>query len=323
MKILLTGAFGNIGFSSLQELIKQGHTVRAFDLPTKANQKKADQVADKAEIIWGDIRDAKQVAELVRDQEAIIHLAAILPPDIYDKLELGEAVNVGGTRNLIEAAKQQPQPPKFLFSSSLDVFGFTQDQPPPRKVTDPVKATDDYTRHKLECEEMLKNAGLTWAIYRFADVPPLAARKPHPIMYRIPLNTRLEMLQTNDAGLAVANGVASQEIWGRVWLIGGGPSCQVYYRDYLNRMMDAMGIGALPEEAFGHDPYCTDWLDSEESQRLLQYQRHTFDQIIDELVRYTAPGGPTKLLMPVIRPFVRRWILALSPYIKGQTHRSA
>ncbi len=323
LKILLTGAFGNIGFSSLQELIKQGHTVRSFDLPTKANQKKASQVAGKTEIVWGDIRDAKQVAELVRDQEVIIHLAAILPPDIYDKLELGEAVNVGGTRNLIEAARQQPKPPKFLFSSSLDVFGFTQDQPPPRKVTDPVVATDDYTRHKLECEEMLKSSGLTWAIYRFADVPPLAARKPHPIMYRIPLDTRLEMLQTNDAGLAVANGVVRDELWGRVWLIGGGPSCQVRYRDYLNRMMNAMGIGALPEEAFGHDPYCTDWLDSEESERLLHYQRHTFDQIIDELVRYAAPGGPTKLLMPVIRPFVRRWILTLSPYVKGQAQRSA
>lgn len=318
MKILLTGAFGNIGFSALQELIKQGQSVRCFDLPTRANQKKARQVAGKAEIIWGDIRDAKQVASLVRDQDVIIHLAAILPPEVDERLEEAEAVNVGGTRSLLEAAKQQPQPPKFLFSSSLDVFGFTQDQPPPRKITDPVVATDAYTTHKLQCEEMIKNSGLVWAIYRFADVPPLAARKPHPIMYRIPLDTRFDMLQTTDAGLAIANGVKLEELWGRVWLIGGGPRCQVYYRDYLNRMMDAMGIGALPEEAFGHDPYCTDWLDSEESQRLLNYQRHSFDEIIDELVKYTAPGGPTKFIMPVARPFVRRWILTMSPYMKAK-----
>src|ERR1051326_7446043 len=294
LKILLTGAFGNIGFSTLQELIKQGHTVQGFDLPTKLNKKRALQVEGKAEIVWGDIRNAEQVQALVRDQDVIVHLAAILPPDVDEHLELAEAVNVGGTRSLLEAAKQQPQPPKFLFSSSLDVFGFTQDQPPPRKVTDPVVATDAYTTHKLQDEEMITTSGLVWAIYRFADVPPLAPRKPHPIMYRIPLDTRFDMLQTTDAGLAIANGLARDEIWGRVWLIGGGPRCQVYYRDYLERMMDAMGIGKLPEAAFGRDPYCTDWLDSEESEQLLHYQRHTFDEIITELIQYNAPGGPSK-----------------------------
>jgi nucleoside-diphosphate-sugar epimerase len=196
------------------------------------------------------------------------------------------------------------------------VFGCTQDKPPPRKVTDPVTATDAYTRHTLQDEEMIKTSGLTWSIYRFADVPPLSPRKPHPIMFRIPLNTRFDTLHTTDAGLAIANGLAHDEIWGRVWLIGGGPRCQVYYRDYLKAMMDAMGIGKLPENAFGHDPYCTDWLDSEESERLLRYQRHSFNEIMAELVQYMMPGGPIKLLMPIVRPFVRRWLLKMSPYLK-------
>jgi nucleoside-diphosphate-sugar epimerase len=319
LKVLLTGAFGNIGFSTLQELLKQGHTVRCFDLDNKATRKKARQVAGKVEIVWGDIRQAESLAALVRDQEVIIHLAAILPPEVDERREEAAAVNVEGTRSLLEAAKQQPQPPKFLFSSSLDVFGFTQDQPPPRKVTDPVAATDDYTRHKLQDEEMIKASGLVWAIYRFSDVPPLAPRKPHPIMYRIPLNTRFDMVHTADAGLAIANGIVRDEIWGRVWLIGGGPRCQVYYRDYLERMMDAMGIGALPEKAFGHDPYCTDWLDSEESQRVLNYQRHSFDEIIQDVIAASAPAAPIRLAMPLIRPLVRRSILGLSPYLKASS----
>ncbi len=131
------------------------------------------------------------------------------------------------------------------------------------------------------------------------------------------------MLHTHDAGLAIANGVVCEEIWGRVWLIGGGPRCQVYYRDYLNHTLEAMGIGRLPEAAFGHDPYCTDWLDSEESQRLLNYQRHSFDEIIAEVAKYAAPGGPTRFIMPVIRPLVRRWILTLSPYLKAPSNSAA
>jgi nucleoside-diphosphate-sugar epimerase len=317
LKILLTGAFGNIGFSTLQELIKQGHCVRSFDLKNRQTQKKARQVAGKTEIIWGDIRDVQLVASLVVDQDVIVHIAAILPPEVYERPEEAFAVNVEGTRSLLEAARLQPQPPKFFFSSSLDVFGYTQDQPPPRKVTDPVAATDTYTTHKLQDEDMIKTSALTWSIYRFADLPPPTRRKAHPIMFRIPLNTRFDMLQTTDAGLAIANGLACNEIWGRVWLIGGGPRCHIYYRNYLERMMGAMGVGMLPEDAFGHDPYCTDWLDSEESELLLHYQRHSFDEIIAELVQYAVPGGPMKLLMPFVRPFVRRWLLQMSPYLKA------
>jgi nucleoside-diphosphate-sugar epimerase len=317
LKILLTGAFGNIGFSTLQELLKQGHSVRSFEKKNQRTQKKARQVAGKTEIIWGDIRNARQVASLVVDQDVIVHTAAILPPDLDERLEEAVAVNVEGTRSLLEAAKKQPKSPKFLFRSSLYVFGHTQDQAPPLFFFNDTATTEIYTTHKLQDEEMIKKSGLTWSIYRFADVPPLAPRKAHPVMYRVPLNTRFDMLHTTDAGLAIANGLAHDEIWGRVWLIGGGPRCQVYYRDYLEAMLGAMGVGKLPEDAFGHDPYCTDWLDSEESEQLLHYQRHSFDEIMAELVQHAMPGGPTKLLLPIVRPFVRRWLLQMSPYLNA------
>ncbi|MBX5451158.1 NAD-dependent epimerase/dehydratase family protein [Thermogemmatispora sp.] len=327
MRVLVTGAFGNIGFSSVQELLRQGHAVRCFDLRTRRNEQKALQISreagERVTVQWGDIRQREALAEAVRDQDVVVHLAAILPPDSEEQPQLAYEVNVEGTRNAIEVARQQPRPPRFLFSSSLDVFGHTQDQPPPRKVTDPVQATDDYSRHKLEGEAMLRQSGLTWAIFRFADVPPLGPRPIHPIMFRIPLDTRLEMLHTFDAGLAVANAVSSEEVWGKIWLIGGGPSCQVRYRDYLNRMLEVMGIGSLPEEAFGHEPYCTDWLDTSESQRVLRYQRHSFDEIIQDVAKYAAPPAPVRALMPVLRPLVRRQMLKLSPYWQQAQARSA
>ena len=317
MKVLLTGAFGNIGFSALQELLRQGHTVRCFAKRNRQAEQKALQVEGKVEVIWGDLRCSEEVARAVQNQEVIVHLGYIIPPEIEEDLETARQVNMDGTRYILEAAQQQPQLPKILFASSLDVFGFTQNYPPPRKVTDPVQVTDEYTKHKLYCEARVRNSGLVWSIFRFADVPPLAPRRPHPIMYRIPLDTRFEMLHTYDAGLAIANGVACPEIWGKVLLIGGGPTCQVRYRDYLGRILDAMGIGMLPESAFGHDPYCTDWLDTEDSERLLHYQRHSFDEIIQDVAKYAAPPAPVKLAMPLLRPFVRKGILRLSPYVRG------
>lgn len=313
MKVLLTGASGNIGSSTLQELLKQGHQVRCLLIPRKANRRKAKQLAGRAEIIWGDMRNQEDVRAAVEDQEMIVHLAFIIPPRCLEEPELAYAVNVEGTRNLIEAAKKLANPPKLLFSSSLDLFGHTQDQEPPRKVTDPITATDVYTEHKLACETMLQESGLEWGIFRFADVPPLALRSPHPIMFQIPLNNRIEVIHPHDAALAIANGISNPEIWGKIWLIGGGQGCQIYYRDYLGRMLEVMGLGTLPEEAFTRKPYCTDWLDTEESQRLLAYQHYTFEDIVVQLAKI---AGIRRYLAVPARPFVKRWILGMSPYWK-------
>ncbi len=317
MKVLITGAFGNIGSSALQELVRQGHTVRAFDIKNEKNVRRAQQLAQEFsfEQYWADIRNTEKVVAAVQDQDVIVHLAYILPPAVDENLPVAKAINVDGTLAIIAAAEAQPTKPKFLFASSLEVFGHTQKLPPLRKIDDPVSATDAYTEHKLLGEAKVKASGLQWAIFRFADVPPLEARQPHPIMFSIPLDTRFEMVHTHDVGLAIANGLSS-EIWGKTWLIGGGTSCQTHYRDYLYRSLEIVGIGKLPASAFGTDEYCTDWLDSEASEQLLHYQRHTFDQIMTELEQFTRPAGLLRLAMPIIAPLARRQILKMSPYYK-------
>jgi nucleoside-diphosphate-sugar epimerase len=313
MKILLTGAFGNLGRSTLDELLRQGHSVRCFVSRRKAHLRTARSYAGKIELIRGDMRQPADLFEAVQDQDIIIHLAYMLPPYSEERPDLSLAVNIGGTRNLLAAARSLPRPPRFLFSSSFDVFGYTQQMPPPRKITDPVQATDHYSTHKIACEEMLKTSGLEWSIFRFADIPPLSLRSPHPIMFKIPLDTRFEVIHTYDAGLAIANGIHCDDIWGRTLLIGGGPTCQMLYREYLGRMLEMMGIGMLPESAFGNDPYSTDWLDTEESQRLLHFQRYSFEDIMQQLTRIV---GYKRHLTRLVRPAARWWILRLSPFYK-------
>lgn len=311
MKILLTGAFGNIGMSTLHELLRQGHEVRCFVSRRKAHARTARRFAGRIELIQGDIRQPADVSKAVQDRDAIIHLAYMLPPYSEEHPELAHQINIGGTRNLLVAARSLSRPPRFFFASSFDVFGYTQEQPPPRRITDPVQATDHYSTHKIACEEMVKTSGLEWSIFRFADVPPLSLRSPHPIMFEIPLVTRFEVVHTYDAGMAIANGIRCEEAWGKTLLIGGGPSCQMLYRDYLGRMLEMMGIGMLPESAFGHKPYCTDWLDTEESQRLLHYQRYSFDDIMRQLTRIV---GYKRYLTRMVRHAARWWILRMSPY---------
>ncbi len=314
MRVLLTGAFGNLGMSTLHELLRQGHQVRCFVSNRPAHTRTARRFAGKIELIQGDIRQPEALTRVVQDQEEVIHLAYMLPPRSEEQPDLAYAINVEGTRHLLNATSSLARPPRFLFASSFDVFGFTQDQPPPRRVSDPVQATGHYSAHKIACEEMVKTSGLPWAIFRFADIPPLGLRSPHPIMFRIPLKTRFEVIHPYDAGLAVAQGICTDAIWGKILLIGGGPTCQMLYQDYLGQMLDMMGLGMLPEKAFGTKPYSADWLDTQESQRLLAYQRYSFDDLMRHLEHAV---GARRILTALVRPIARWWLLRMSPFYKS------
>ncbi len=320
MNVLLTGAFGNIGQSALHELVAQGHIVRCFDLKTRANERIASRLAarygDQMQITWGNLRRPADIAPAIRDQEVIVHLAFIIPKmsatGIESELqpELARAVNVGGTRNLLEAACGASRPPRFLFLSSYHVYGVTQHLPPPRTVNDPVQPVEHYARHKVECEQMVRESGLEWGIFRLCAALPLAL-KLDPGMFDVPLDNRMEFVHTRDAGLAIANGVSHPAIWGRILHIGGGPRCQYIFREIVSRVLGGVGVGMLPEQAFNTAPFATDWVDTAESQALLRYQTRDLGDYVRDM---QALMGFRLRLARVARGLTRRWLLRQSPY---------
>lgn len=309
MTILLTGAFGNVGSHTLPELLRQGHQVRCFARLTTANRKAARELG--VEAVWGDVTNAEAVTRATAGVDTVIHLAAMIPPEADEHPEQARATNVDGTANVIAACQAQPEPPRLLFTSTFDVHGLTLDSPPPRHVEDPLVATNPYTEHKIKCEEMVRGSGLTWSIFRLADVPILGIRDPHPIMFEIGLQNRIESLHADDAGLAITNALKAPEVWGQVLFIGGGASCQLTYRQYLTRILAAMGVDPLPDEAFSTTVYATDWVDTERSEALLQYQRHSFDDIAEAIA---ASLGWKRRLASAASPLARAAILRLSPY---------
>ena len=173
MKMLLTGAFGNIGPNVVEKLLEQGHQVRCFDRKTEATERKAEKFKDQVEIVWGDLRNPDDIATAVSDRDVIIHIAFALPPMTEYRPEKARDINVGGTENIINAMKSLSPPPKIILASSSSVFSINPTNPLPRTVSDPVEATDNYTQHKLECEQMVQESGLDWAIFRFGVVPPV------------------------------------------------------------------------------------------------------------------------------------------------------
>ena len=311
MRVLLTGGSGNIGSHTLPQLVQRGHEVRWFARLSTANRRKARELPGGVEVVWGDITDAAAVLAAAADMDTVVHLAALIPPAADEDPQRARLVNVEGTANVVAACQAQPTPPALLFTSTFDVHGHTLDKPPPRHVDDPLVATNPYTEHKITCEGLVRESGLRWCVFRLADVPILGIRDPHPIMFEIGLDNRIESLHADDAGLAITNALETPAVWGRVLLVGGGPSCQLTYREYLTRLMAAMGVEPLPDSAFSDAVYATDWIDTEESEALLHYQRHDFADIAEAIA---ASLGWKRRLVPLAGPFARSALLRLSPY---------
>jgi nucleoside-diphosphate-sugar epimerase len=309
--VLVTGAFGNVGSHTVPELLRRGHRVRTLSRLTSASRKAAARL--DVQPFWGDIANPDAVTRAITGVDAVIHLAAMIPPGADEHPEAARRTNVDGTATVIAACQAQPAPPRLLFTSTFDVHGNTLHQPPPRHVDDPLVATNPYTAHKIECERLIGASTLDWCVFRLADVPILGIRDPHPIMFEIGLDNRIETLHADDAGLAITNALETPAVWGRVLFVGGGPSCQLTYREYLTRLLAAMGIDPLPDEAFSTAEYATDWIDTEESQALLRYQRHTFDDIAEAIA---ASLGWKRRLASAASPLARAAMLRLSPYYR-------
>ncbi len=318
MNILLTGAFGNIGTSLIKNFIdsnKPGQKLRCFDVKNESSLKKSADYEQKVEIFWGDLRNPDDVLKATDSQDVIIHLAFIIPPLSEKKPDFAREINIGGTRNIIDAVKKQEKRARIVFASSVSVLGpATPGRRFPVKASDEVKATDNYTSHKIECEKMLMQSGLDWVITRFGVVPPLSVSGEFdPMIFEIPLDTRLEFIHTMDVGLALLNSVDCQQCSCKILLLGGGKKCQIYQKEFISRFLEINGIGMLPEGAFGTKPYYTDWMDTSESQELLQYQTRTFDDYIDDLKKTI---GFKRHLVKLMGPIIRKSLLARSPYYR-------
>ena len=314
MKVLLTGAFGNIGPNVVEKLLEQGQQVRCFDRKTEATQRKAEKFKDQVEIVWGDLRNPDDIATAVRDRDVIIHIAFALPPMTEYRPEKARDINVGGTENIINAMKSLSPPSKIILASSSSVFSINPVNPLPRTVSDPVEATDHYTQHKLECEQMVRESGLDWAIFRFGVVPPVVLNLDSWV-FHVPPDTHMQFLHPKDVGLALANAMNCKKVWSKILLIGSGTGNQIYYRDFVRSLTEAMGIGTLPDEAFSTKPYYTVWMDTSESQKLLNYQRHSFEEFAREM---RSLVGYRRYQVMLLRPFYRRRLLKKSPYLQAK-----
>lgn len=122
---LVTGGAGFIGSNLCEAITDMGYQVRCLDDLSTGKQENVDLLADRPNytFIKGDIRDLDTCMEACKGVDYVLNQAAwgSVPRSIAMPL-LYEEINIHGTLNMMEAARQNGVK-KFVFASSSSVYG--------------------------------------------------------------------------------------------------------------------------------------------------------------------------------------------------------
>jgi D-erythronate 2-dehydrogenase len=140
MRIVITGGAGFLGSRLARKLLERptltderGHA-RAIESLTLLDLATArESISDpRVNVIAGDLADPAIVERAIpSDTDSVFHLAAVVSGQAEADFDLGMRVNLDATRLLLERCRTLRSPPKFVFASSLAVFGGPLPDPVP------------------------------------------------------------------------------------------------------------------------------------------------------------------------------------------------
>ena len=220
MKVLVTGGTGFAGSHLVDRLISDGFEVRVI----ARSQKKAEKLKEKGvDIVLGSITDKDVVKKAVNGVKKVYHLAANwrtagVPDKVYWD------VNVGGTRNLLEASIKE-NIERFVHCSTMGVHGHVDEIPSNENTR--YNPGDIYQVTKLEAEKLALN------FYKEKGLPVSVIR---PCAIYGPGDTRL---------LKMFKAIAKK----RFIMLGSGKT--LYHMVYVTDLIEGFRLAADRQEAVG------------------------------------------------------------------------
>ena len=165
MKILVTGASGFIGSFIVEEALQRGFETWAAVRRSSSREYLQDE---RIHFIELNLSSKEQLVEQLREHQFdyVVHAAGVTK--CLDKRDF-HRINTEGTKNLVMAIQELQMPLKrFVFVSSLSIFGAIKEQQPYEEIreTDKPQPNTAYGRSKLEAEQFLATTSLPYVILR-------------------------------------------------------------------------------------------------------------------------------------------------------------
>jgi nucleoside-diphosphate-sugar epimerase len=138
MRIVITGGAGFLGSRLARAILARGSLSDARGEARAVRELVLLDVVPAAisdprvSVVTGDLADPALLERVVTDKtDSIFHLAAVVSGQAEAEFDVGMRVNLDATRALLERCRKLPRPPKFVFTSSLAVFGGPLPDPVP------------------------------------------------------------------------------------------------------------------------------------------------------------------------------------------------
>jgi nucleoside-diphosphate-sugar epimerase len=141
VNILVVGGSGFIGTRLVEELLKGDHQIQIFDKVISSKYPELTTI--------GDVRNLNALIDACKGIDIIYNLAAEHADDVSPK-SLYTEVNVGGAKNVVEAAKANGIK-HIIFTSSVAIYGLNRGTPDESMDAQPF---NEYGRTKYEAEKV-------------------------------------------------------------------------------------------------------------------------------------------------------------------------
>jgi UDP-glucose 4-epimerase len=173
LKVLVTGADGFIGSHLTEALVARGSKVTALSLYNSFDsigwlEDLPEETRRKLKLVRGDIRDAAFVRHIMKDQEIVFHLAALIAiPQSYTMPQAYVETNVLGALNVLEAAREFGTG-RVVHTSTSEVYGTAINMPIAE--SHPLQGQSPYSASKIGADMMAE------AFARSFDLPVIILR---------------------------------------------------------------------------------------------------------------------------------------------------
>jgi CDP-paratose 2-epimerase len=265
-RMLITGGAGFLGVNASVHMVARGWHVTVLDNLSRAGTERnlewlRSQHDGRVTFVKADVRDAGALAEHVRGQDAILHLAGqvAVTTSLVDPITDFD-VNARGTLNVLEAVRLHNHDAPLVFSSTNKVYGKLELNSRPCDESRGIDfhspygcskgAADQYVRDYARCFHMntvvLRQSCIYGAHQYGTEDQGWVAHFVHSILHDRPLTIYGDGKQVRDLldarDLSRLYEIAIEKIEttrGRIYNVGGGPDNQRNLLEVIER------IGAL------------------------------------------------------------------------------